>query len=49
MDPKMTPRIVLCESDECSPRGAVRRPHEITADCRAPRTVEEPKLIEAEA
>lgn len=38
----MTPRIVLCESDDCSPRGEVRQPHELTMDCKHPVTVQAP-------
>lgn len=45
-DPTMTPRIVNCVSDECTPRGSMSRPHPVTANCRHPRTVEAPRPIE---
>lgn len=45
-DPTMTPRIVVCASDECTPRGSMSRPHPVSADCKHPRTVEAPKPIE---
>lgn len=43
-DPTLTPRIVTCSSDECTPRGTRSLPHPVTAACRMPRTVVEPQM-----
>lgn len=37
--PPAGPRIVVCESDECTPRSTKPEPHVVSADCKHPRTV----------
>ena len=36
-----TGELVVCESDDCSPRGSRPMPHQISADCQHPRRIQQ--------